>query len=76
MLAVYPRKTATEKHGEERSTAIYCVNPMFSAAVLAWIMDKKEIISPMLTFNFLIWVGGVFLLLLFAFLAHFVWKVF
>jgi len=38
-------------------------------------MDKKEINSPRLTANFLIWIGGVFLLLLFAFLAHFVWKI-
>jgi hypothetical protein len=28
-----------------------------------------------MTANFLIWVGGVFMLLLFAFLAHFVWRV-
>ena len=38
-------------------------------------MDKKEINSPRLTANFLIWIGGVFLLLLFAFIAHFVWKI-
>ena len=38
-------------------------------------MDKKEIDSPKMTLNFLIWMGGVFMLLLFAFLAHFVWKV-
>jgi hypothetical protein len=28
-----------------------------------------------MTLSFLIWVGGVFMLLLFAFLAHFVWRV-
>jgi hypothetical protein len=39
-------------------------------------MDKKEINSPKMTVNFLIWVGGVFMLLLAAFLAHFVWKLF
>jgi hypothetical protein len=38
-------------------------------------MDKKEINSPKMTLNFLIWVGGVFMLLLFAFLAHFVWRI-
>ena len=38
-------------------------------------MDKREINSPRLTANFLIWIGGVFLLLLFAFIAHFVWKI-
>ena len=37
-------------------------------------MDKKEINSPKLTANFLIWISG-FVLLLFAILAHFVWKV-
>ena len=38
-------------------------------------MDKKEIESPKLTVHFLIWISA-FLLLLFALLAHFVWKVF
>lgn len=38
-------------------------------------MDKKQINDPKMTANFLIWVGGVFMLLLFAFLAHFVWRV-
>jgi hypothetical protein len=38
-------------------------------------MDKKEIESPKLTIHFLIWISA-FLLLLFALLAHFVWKVF
>jgi preprotein translocase subunit Sec61beta len=38
-------------------------------------MDKKEIESPKLTENFLVWIG-VFVLLLFALLAHFVWRVF
>ena len=40
------------------------------------LMDKKEINSPKLTLNFLIWIGGGFMLLLFALLAHFVWRVF
>jgi preprotein translocase subunit Sec61beta len=38
-------------------------------------MNKKEIESPKLTANFLIYIG-VFVLLLFAVLAHFVWKIF
>ena len=29
-----------------------------------------------MTLNFLIWVGGVFMLLIFALLAHFVWRIF
>jgi hypothetical protein len=36
-------------------------------------MDKKQINDPKMTLNFMIWVGGVFMLALFAFLAHFVW---
>jgi len=44
--------------------------------VLASVMDKKQINSPKMTLNFLIWVGGVFMLLLFMFLAHFVWRIF
>jgi hypothetical protein len=39
-------------------------------------MDKKQINDPKMTLNFLIWVGGVFMLSLFAFLAHFVWRIF
>jgi uncharacterized integral membrane protein len=39
-------------------------------------MDKKDINSTKMTLNFLIWVGGVFMLLLLALLAHFVSKVF
>lgn len=38
-------------------------------------MNKKEIESPKLTINFLI-VITVFLLLIFALLGHFVWKIF
>jgi hypothetical protein len=38
-------------------------------------MDKKEIESPKLTGKFLIWITA-FMLLLFALIAHFVWKVF
>jgi hypothetical protein len=39
------------------------------------VMDKKEIESPKLTENFLVWIGA-FMLLLFLLLAHFVWRVF
>ena len=39
-------------------------------------MDKKQINDPKMTWNFLIWVGGVFMLSLFALLAHFVWRLF
>jgi uncharacterized integral membrane protein len=45
-------------------------------SVLAFGMDKKQINSTKMTLNFLIWVGGVFMLLLFALLAHFVWRIF
>ena len=41
-----------------------------------WSMDKKEINSTKMTLNFLVWIGGVFMLLLFALLAHFVWRLF
>jgi len=37
-------------------------------------MDKKRLTNPKMRLNFLIWVGGVFMLL-FALLAHFVWRV-
>ncbi len=39
-------------------------------------MNKKEINSPQLTANFVIWICGVGGLLLLALLAHFVWKIF
>jgi hypothetical protein len=39
-------------------------------------MDKKDINDPRMTANFLIWVGGVLMLSLFALLAHFVWHIF
>jgi len=42
---------------------------------VSFIMDKKEINSPKLTINFLIWVCGVGGLLLAYLLAHFVWRV-
>jgi hypothetical protein len=38
-------------------------------------MDKKEINSPKLTAHFVIWMCAGCLLLL-AFLAHYVWRVF
>jgi L-ribulose-5-phosphate 3-epimerase UlaE len=39
------------------------------------IMDKKEIESPKLTARFLIWITG-FMIVLFALIAHFVWRIF
>ena len=38
-------------------------------------MNKKEIESPKLSAHFLLWITA-FLLLMFALLAHFVWKIF
>ena len=38
-------------------------------------MDKKEIESPKLTANFLVWITA-FVLLLFGLIAHFVWRIF
>jgi hypothetical protein len=38
-------------------------------------MDKKEIESPKLTIRFLIWITGS-LIVLFALIAHFVWRIF
>lgn len=43
--------------------------------MLVWDMDKKQINDPKMTVNFLIWVGGVFMLALFLLLAHFVWRI-
>jgi len=43
--------------------------------MLLWDMDKKQINDPKMTVNFLIWVGGVFMLALFLLLAHFVWRI-
>jgi hypothetical protein len=70
----------TESHGNPRWTLqrAYCTDRMClgthaCASVLG--MDKKQINSPKMTVNFLIWVGGVFMLLLFALLAHFVWRI-
>jgi hypothetical protein len=78
MLAVYPREAVVEKRELEGKLQHYRLNPMYRLALggSVWGMDKKEINSPKLTLNFLIWVGGVFMLLLFAFLAHFVWRIF
>lgn len=56
---------------------LYRANPMYRTAKRGSVlrMDKKDINSPKMTLNFLIWIGGVFMLLLFAFLAHFVWRI-
>ena len=37
--------------------------------------DKKEIESPKLTARFLIWITG-FMIVVFALIAHFVWRIF
>ncbi len=42
---------------------------------ILFLMDKKEIESPKLTARFLIWITG-FLIVLFALIAHFVWRIF
>lgn len=57
--------------------AVYGLNPISGASPNAkrGFMGKKQINDPKVTLNFLIWVGGVFMLLLFALLAHFVWRV-
>ena len=39
-------------------------------------MDKNEINSTKLTVNFLVWIGGVFMLLLFALLGSLVLELF
>jgi hypothetical protein len=39
------------------------------------LMDKKEIESPKLTVRFLIWITG-FMIVVFALIAHFVWRIF
>jgi hypothetical protein len=39
-------------------------------------MEKKEINSPRLTANFLIWICGVGSVVLIGLLRHFVWRVF
>jgi hypothetical protein len=50
-----------------------------SSATDCWSMldtvDKKEIESPKLTARFLIWITG-FMIVVFALIAHFVWRVF
>ncbi len=38
-------------------------------------MDKKQINSPKLTANFLVWIS-LFLLAMFLLIAHFVWRIF
>jgi hypothetical protein len=51
-------------------------NPDLRQSGFQKIMDKKEINSPWLTLKFLFWVGGVGGVLLFAFIGHFVWRLF
>ncbi len=38
-------------------------------------MNKKEIKSPLMTVNFVIWFCGVGSLLLVLFLGHYVWRI-
>lgn len=77
MLAVYLREMAAGKRrGIQRDLLPETDLTNRSYVVASKPMDKKEINSPKMTLNFLIWVGGVFMLLLFALLAHFVWKLF
>ena len=47
----------------------------FRSERILFVMDKKEIESPKLTARFLIWITG-FLIVLFALIAHFVWRLF
>jgi hypothetical protein len=65
-------------HRPLKKAALYRAHPIRSSALHASVivMDKKQINDPKMTLNFLIWFGGVFMLALFAFLAHFVWKLF
>lgn len=39
-------------------------------------MNKKQIKSPMMTANFIIWFCGVGCLFLLLFLGHYIWKIF
>jgi hypothetical protein len=52
-----------------------CPAPDHRAEAYPCSMDKKEIESPKLTANFLIWISA-FMVLLFVLIAHFVWRVF
>ena len=76
MQASVSESTAAGKAGEDERQFTVATRWVGSSCGIAWDMDKKQINDPKMTLNFLIWVGGVFMLLLFAFLAHFVWRLF
>jgi hypothetical protein len=66
------RGKATKRHSQSTVPTRY----IGWLRMLARGMDKKQINDPKMTVNFLIWVGGVFMLALFVvLLAHFVWRV-
>jgi hypothetical protein len=52
-----------------------CSHRIFPGAARLSEMDKKEIESPKLTANFLLWIG-LFLLAMFLLIAHFAWHLF
>jgi hypothetical protein len=63
--------------GRENRRGLFCFYDSaesLSGRILT-LMDKKEIESPKLTANFLIWISA-FVLLLFLLIAHFVWRIF
>ncbi len=70
--------SVSERYYFGKAIAVYRANQMYCVTLRGSVcsMDKKEINSLKMTLNFLIWVGGVFMLLLFVFLAHFVWRIF
>jgi hypothetical protein len=65
------RRTAVPRCPGEPNPAVQATSPEAYAST----MDKKEIESPKLTENFLVWISA-FVLLLFLLFAHFVWRVF
>jgi hypothetical protein len=69
---VYPKGGVEIKLASTVPTGYHCGDSAISFPR----MEKKQIDSPKMTLNFLIWVGGVFMLLIFALLGHFVWGIF
>jgi hypothetical protein len=69
-------QSVSEKAAAEKRQSTRWAGYTVARRVLALGMDKKEINSTKMTLNFLVWIGGVFMLLLFALLAHFVWRLF
>jgi hypothetical protein len=66
-------------HDSRRGRCPTCAAERASAMLLCErilaLMDKKEIESPKLTARFLIWISG-FMIVVFALIAHFVWRIF